>query len=335
MRIAIAGAGLMGRWHAYYATRCGAAIAGVSDPNLPETELKRRFRGAAIFQRTEPLLDRVKPQILHVCTPAATHEAIIESALEAGVHLLVEKPLLATAKATQRLVAKAAERGLLLVPVHQYVFQEGAMRTAASLKSIGKPLHMDAVICSAGGAHLRGAQLDELIADMLPHPLSLLDSFFPGMLGAMEWTTLHPANGEWRASGVGRGMSVSILVSLNGRPTESSARLTGTNGTARLDLFHGFAVLEPGGISRSRKITHPFSLASRTFCSASGNLARRFLTREPAYPGLRRLIGLFYEAVRRHSDAPLSADHIIGVARARERLCSEEWFGGRQRTSQG
>jgi predicted dehydrogenase len=325
----------MGRWHAYYANRCGAAIAGVADPNRPEAELKRHFRGAAIFERVKPLLDRLKPQILHVCTPVETHEAIIESALEAGVHVLVEKPLLPTAKDTERLVAKAAERGLLLVPVHQYVFQDGVMRTAASLKSIGTPLHIDAVICSAGGARLGGLQQDELVADILPHPLSLLDSFFPGVLASIKWTSLRPASGEWRASGVARSMSISILVSLNGRPTESSVRLTGTHGTARMDLFHGFAILEPGGVSRGRKIMHPFSLASRTLCSAAGNLTRRLLTREPAYPGLRRLIGLFYDAVRQHSDAPLSADHIIGVARVGEQLCSEEWLGERQKTRRG
>jgi predicted dehydrogenase len=310
----------MGRWHARYARRCGASVAGIADPVRPEAELRRRFRGAAIFKEAGPLLHEVRPDVLHVCTPAETHEAIIDVALDAGVHLLVEKPLTPEAKSTERLVAKASERGLLLVPVHQYVFQDGALRAATSLPRIGTPLHFDAVICSAGGSHMPEEQLDDLAADILPHPLSLLESLFPGVLAGIEWTNIRSAGGEWRIVGATRKMSVSIRISLHGRPTESSLRLTGTNGTIHMDFFHGFAFIDPGGTSRARKIVHPFSFAARTLWAAGHNLTRRVVHREPAYPGLRRLIGLFYEAVRQHSSAPLPPNHVLAVARVRDQL---------------
>ena len=322
MRVAIAGAGLMGRWHAYYARRCGASVVGVADPARPEAELQQRFRGAAVFKETGPMLQELKPDILHVCTPAATHEQIIETALAARVHVLVEKPLALTAQITERLVAKAAERGVLLAPVHQYVFQDGMICAAGSLPRIGRPLHCDATICSAGGSHMRDEQLDDLAAEILPHPLSLLDTLFPGTLAGIDWMHVRSGSGEWRIMGTSADtdVSISILVSLHSRPTQSSLRLTGTEGTIHVDLFHGFAVVEPGGVSRARKIAHPFSLAARTFRAAGWNLAHRLVHREPAYPGLRRLIGLFYDAVRRRASAPLSGDHVVTVARVRDRL---------------
>jgi predicted dehydrogenase len=321
VRIGIAGAGLMGRWHARYARQLGASIIGVVDPNRPPSELKQRFRGAVPFSDTKPLL-QLQPDILHVCTPLKTHEDIVEMALEAGIHVLVEKPLAPTAKSAERLVAKAAERNLLLTPVHQYVFQDGVVRAAASLQRIGTPLHFDAVICSAGGNHLREEQLDDLAADILPHPLSLLDNFFPGILANIEWMSIGSTSGELRITGADRALSVSILVSLHGRPTESSVRLTGTKGTIHLDLFHGFVVMDPGGVSRTRKMAHPFSLAGRTFLAAGTNFARRALCQEPAYPGLRTLIGSFYRAVQQRSSAPLSAHHVLDVARVRDQLCA-------------
>jgi predicted dehydrogenase len=322
IRVGIAGAGLMGRWHAYYARRCGASIVGVADPARPAAELQQHFRGAAVFKDAGPLIEALKPDVLHVCTPAATHEQIIETALDAGVHLLVEKPLALTATTTERLVAKAAERRVLLAPVHQYVFQDGVVRAAGWLPQIGTPLDFDAAICSAGGSYLRGEQLDDLAADILPHPLALLDTLFPGALAAIEWMQVRTRSGEWRILGAvaDRGVSVSILISLHGRPTQSSLRITGANGTIHMDLFHGFAVLEPGGVSRAHKIARPFTLAARTFQAATWNLAGRLIRREPAYPGLRRLIGRFYDAVHEHAELPFSDEHIVAVANAREHL---------------
>lgn len=295
---------------------------GVADPARPAAELRQRFRGAAVFQEAGLLLQKLKPDVLHVCTPASTHHQIIELALAAGVHLLVEKPLAPTAQITERLVAQATERGVLLAPVHQYVFQDGMVCAAGSLPRIGRPLHCDATICSAGGSHMCAEQLDDLAAEILPHPLSLLDTFFPGTLVGIDWIHVRSGSGEWRIIGAAadRDFSISILVSLHSRPTQSSLRLTGTEGTIHVDLFHGFAVIESGGVSRARKIAHPFSLAARTFRVAGWNLAQRLVHREPAYPGLRRLIGLFYDAVRQGASAPLSGDHVVNVARVRDRL---------------
>jgi predicted dehydrogenase len=325
MRAAIIGAGLMGRWHAHYARQCGAALVGVADSQRPEPELKQRFRGAAVFRDAEMLVKELKPDVLHVCTPADTHERIVEVALRAGAHVLVEKPLALTAESTERLMVQAAERGVLLTPVHQYAFQDGMLRAEATLRQIGRPLHFDVVICSAGGTQLRGEQLDNLVADILPHPLSLLDRLFPGVLGDIEWGKAQLLNGECRIFAEAHGVSVSILISLHGRPTESSLRLTCEGGTIHVDLFHGFAVvdpgvIDPGGSSRWLKITHPFTLATRTLWAAGWNLTRRAISREPAYPGLRRLIRLFYQAVAEDKDAPLTASHVVEVARVRDRL---------------
>lgn len=322
MRVAIAGAGLMGKWHAYYARRCGASVCGIIDPKLPAAEVRRRFPGASAFEKLELLLNEFQPAVLHICSPAGTHEDLIEQALEARVHVLVEKPLAATVTATERLVEKAAVHGVLLNPVHQYVFQEGFLRGALALSDIGKPMHFEAVVCSAGGAERQDDELDALIADILPHPLSALDRLFPGILGEIKWTVIQSMAGEWYAMGESHSLLISIRVSLHGRPTESSLRLIGTRGTIHVDFFHGFAFAEAGTVSRSRKIAHPFSLGTLMLWSAGGNLLSRVIHREPAYPGLRRLIQEFYRAAGGHSEPPLPVGHVIDVARVRDRLMS-------------
>ena len=310
----------MGRWHAHYARRCGAAICGVVDPHRMQDDLRRTFRGAIFFKELQPLLRELKPDVLHVCTPAETHEEIIEAALDAGVHLLVEKPLVSTAEITARLLAKAQQAQRLLVPVHQFAFQNGVLQASASLDKIGTPLHFDALFCSAGGARMRQEELSGLIADILPHPLSLMERFFPGILGEVEWSHFRTGDGESRIVGTARAISISILVSLHGRPTEASLRLTGTKGSVRLDLFHGYAVTETGAVSRGNKILHPFTLAARSFWAAGRNLAGRAVRNVPAYPGLPRLIADFYQAVDGGGDSPLSPRQVMELARVRDGL---------------
>lgn len=310
----------MGKWHAYYARRCGAAVCAVADPQLPETELRRRFPTAAPFTALDVAVAKLRPDVVHVCAPAAAHENLIEQCLNARVHLVVEKPLVATAATTERLVRKAAECGVLLNPVHQYVFQDGFLKTVRSLGKLGSPVHFDAVVCSAGGTHMMPEQLDELVSDILPHPLSALDVLFPGILAGMDWTAVRSSPGEWRILGDAGRLTTSILVSLHGRPTESSLRLIATEGTMYVDFFHGFAFSQPGHVSPQQKISKPFSHAARSLWCAGRNLTSRAIRREVAYPGLRRFFEQFYRAVRLGSDPPLSADHVIAVARTRDQI---------------
>jgi hypothetical protein len=107
---------------------------------------------------------------------------------------------------------------------------------------------------------------------------------------------------------------------MNSRPTTNSFHLFGTDGTIHLNLFHGFAIIEPGKTSRIRKIMHPFDLSARNFSAATGNLARRLIKNESAYPGLRQLIGEFYGAVKNDEDIPITPSEAIAVAEIRDLL---------------
>ncbi|MGH9843091.1 MAG: hypothetical protein ACREEM_30500 [Blastocatellia bacterium] len=111
-----------------------------------------------------------------------------------------------------------------------------------------------------------------------------------------------------------------IFVSLNTRPTVCSLQLFGAEGTIHLDLFHGYAVVEPGEASRARKIIHPFDLAIRTLSAAAVNLTNRALRWQPAYPGLERLVSEFYRAVQTGSAPPISPADAITVASIRDHL---------------
>lgn len=321
LRAAIAGAGLMGYWHARALSHAGAKVAGVFDLNLAAAQqLARRFSGARASTDLSVLLSEEKVDVLHICTPTGSHSELARQAIERGVHVLVEKPLAVDAGETRGLYELAAKHEVQLCPVHQFAFQQGVLETQSKLGALGRLLHFRAQFCSAGGAGKSGEVLDSIVADILPHPLSLMASLAPGSVEDAEWSVQHPSAGEFQCVASVEGTVFSVLVSMNARPTSTTLHLLGTQGSAHIDLFHGFVVFEPGDVSRWRKIIHPFDLSVRTLLRASSNLAGRALRSESAYPGLRGLIARFYNALADRGPIPISRDNALLVAQVRDRL---------------
>lgn len=275
IQTAIVGAGLMGFWHADAAVRSGARVAVIVDRDLSRAQrLASRHQGCEATTDLDAALARPSVRVFHVCTPGATHVSLANDVLDAGRHLLVEKPMAPTADATRALQARANANGVLLSPVHQYLFQSGVQRAEKLVKSIGPLRHVDAVTCSAGGEGRSDAEQDEIVGEILPHPLSLFARLTGQVLTELDWTLVHQSPGELRVTGVGSDASLGILVSLHGRPTRNTVRTIGERGSVEIDLYHGFAVLERGTVSRLRKVVRPFSRSAGTFLRGGGEPGR-------------------------------------------------------------
>src|ERR1035437_3681967 len=114
IKTAIFGTGFVGRVHLDALRRLESIeIAGLAGTNI---ELARRLgTGFSIPTITadyreilrDPAIDAV-----HICTPTALHFSMAREALEAGKHVVCEKPLTTTVEEAQELVAVAAQKGL-------------------------------------------------------------------------------------------------------------------------------------------------------------------------------------------------------------------------------
>ena len=321
IRAGIVGAGLMGPWHARAIKSAGGQLMGIADIDVGRTtKLVSRFPAARAFGGVEEMLSGTGLDVLHVCTPAASHRQIAELAIDAGISLIVEKPLFQNAAETIQLYELAAKQNVSLLPVHQFPFQAGVTKAKTSISKIGRLVHMQASICSAGGDGLDERESDQIAADILPHPLSLFQTVMDELLPTDNWIVSRPGFGELRIEGCSHGISMSILVSMNARPTTNSFQIFGTKGTIHLDLFHGFSTRLNGNVSKTRKILHPFELAAKNFSAASLNLVRRSVHREAAYPGLSPLVHSFYKHLKGHAAQAITAEQAINVAVVRDVL---------------
>lgn len=318
LRVAIIGAGLMGYWHGRVARHLGARVVAVVDPDEKRAKTVASACGATAVLREASELNRGIVDAVHVCSPTSTHGPVAAQALEAGIHAFVEKPLTQSANETQRLFSIAQRNKVILCPVHQAAFQIGVERARALIER-NDPCAIDFRICSAGGAGHGEAELDDIVADILPHPFSTLRRLWPKVLWEPQrWDVVRPRAGELLVVGEHAGALLSILVSMHARPTCFEMIVRDSWGTFTLDLFHGFGIRHNGTVSRLRKLIRPFATSLKLFGAASSNLIARALRAEVAYPGLQQLTRNFYSAVLGLAPSPISAEDAMAVALARD-----------------
>jgi predicted dehydrogenase len=134
VRLAVVGAGHMGRLHAAkiaaQARETGElALVAVADVDLARAEQVAAAEGVRGVADYRALLGEVDAAV--VAVPTVAHGEVVGAALDAGLDVLVEKPIAATLEEAESLIARAAARGRLLQVGHLEWFN-AAMRTVAS-----------------------------------------------------------------------------------------------------------------------------------------------------------------------------------------------------------
>jgi len=122
-------------------------------------------------------LDDPEVQAVVVATPAGTHTEVVLAALEAGRHVMVEKPLASSLPDGRKLVAVAEQRGLVLMCDHTYCYTPAVLKIHELVTSgdLGEIQYVDSVRVNLG---LVQPDID-VLWDLGPHDLSILDFILP------------------------------------------------------------------------------------------------------------------------------------------------------------
>ncbi|MEA9589897.1 Gfo/Idh/MocA family oxidoreductase [Xanthomonas sp. WHRI 10064A] len=133
--IAIVGTGMIGAVHRRAALLAGAEVRGIaaSSPQRAR-DVAQSWGVPRAYRDIEEVVADPQVQVVHVCTPNHLHRAMAQAALQAGKHVICEKPLATTLQDAQALAALAASTGLVAtVPfVYRYhpVIREARARIA-------------------------------------------------------------------------------------------------------------------------------------------------------------------------------------------------------------
>ncbi|MFZ1991488.1 MAG: Gfo/Idh/MocA family oxidoreductase, partial [Alphaproteobacteria bacterium] len=136
LKAGVVGAGVFGGYHAQkYAALPGvelAAIVDVSKEAALKTAQHFGCHGTKALTKVSDLAKLV--DIATIATPATTHYKVARQLIDAGVHVLVEKPIALTLEEADDLIERARTRGVKLQVGHQ----ERYVIAATGLLSRGK-----------------------------------------------------------------------------------------------------------------------------------------------------------------------------------------------------
>ena len=110
MRAAIVGSGFIARVHANALQAIGVEVAAVCGRTREGAEALNLGRA---YDELDDVFEHERVDVLHVCTPNASHAGQALAAIERGVHVVCEKPLAISADESRAMVAAAEERGIV------------------------------------------------------------------------------------------------------------------------------------------------------------------------------------------------------------------------------
>jgi predicted dehydrogenase len=148
-------------------------VTAVCDASPARLESIARTHGnLKLVSSVDELLEQ-GVQAVAIATPVSTHHALAERCLDAGLHVLVEKPLAATAREARALLELAEKRGRVLMVDHTYLFSNAVRRIKELVDQgeLGELYYVDSVRINLGLF-----QRDvNVIWDLAPHDLSIVD----------------------------------------------------------------------------------------------------------------------------------------------------------------
>ncbi|MFC1525732.1 Gfo/Idh/MocA family protein [Candidatus Latescibacterota bacterium] len=124
VRMAVVGVGAIGPSHIYAMDHLEAAeLVGICSLPEPHAEGVARQHGVPFYTSVGEMLEADRPDAATVCTPSGLHLDVTLELIDAGVHVLVEKPLEVTTERVDRLVEAARAKGVVLAGVFQSRFK--------------------------------------------------------------------------------------------------------------------------------------------------------------------------------------------------------------------
>jgi UDP-N-acetyl-2-amino-2-deoxyglucuronate dehydrogenase len=123
-RFVIVGAGVIGSHHAHVLSRLTdvAELVAVVDPGIDKAERLASAQGAKAYTSLADALRHTDIDVVAVCTPTGTHGTLAIEALQAGKHVIVEKPAEITVARTDAIIDAQGRTDRLVTVISQHRF---------------------------------------------------------------------------------------------------------------------------------------------------------------------------------------------------------------------
>jgi nucleoside-diphosphate-sugar epimerase/predicted dehydrogenase len=346
MRIAIVGAGNNSDYHIRFSKAYpGAEIVGIADMDLARAKaVAEAHQIERTFGSTADLLREAKPDVVHVVTPPMTHFAVVREVIEAGCHVLVEKPFTLNAADARELYRLAEQRGVQICPVHNHLF-DPCMRRAFEMIERGELGDVINVESYYGLNTYIPPFRDYPTPNVLPWlyrlPGGVYQDFLPhAIYPVLEHTgtpraisVMHRSTGvlpqslpdEIRILIDGERAFGTVTVSFAANPHLHFIRVYGTRGMVEVDINTMTTTAHPVSSlpKAATKATYNLEDSSQKTRSTFKNVFQFVTGKLKPYQGMMALIHLYYDAIKTGGAPPISKERTIDVVETMDIVFSQ------------
>jgi predicted dehydrogenase len=229
----------------------GAQVVGLSDINAERVALRAAELGCSYFTDHRDMLNELKPDIAVVCTPHPSHAALVIDCLEAGIHVLVEKPLavevaqadamIAAADAANRILAVSFQQRFRPIIDHvKRLIEAGEIGSLVRVMCVEPWFRTDTYYRSASWRGTWAGEAGGVLMNQGPHPMDLLCYLVGEPTSVVGWirTAAHEIETEDSAQ--------AMLEFANGVPGYLNIN-TVEAGKRRLEIIGDKAAVEVSG----------------------------------------------------------------------------------------
>jgi predicted dehydrogenase len=343
VKAALIGAGQIARQHLSCLKRLrGVELVAICDlsPATAEAAAERHgIRGW--FTDHRAMLEKSRPEVVHVTTPPTSHFRLAMDSFDAGAHVIVEKPATSTFEELETLLRRAQGAGRHLVEDHNYVFNHAPQEILRRIGSgeFGAVTHVEVLLCldilgpdgfaDPNSRHPALSLAGGAIADFLPHLASLAHVFVGSHRTAQTvWTKRKPSLlpfDEFRALVEAEHATAALGFSSSSQPDAFWLRVYGERMQATANLFETRLTFD--GPRNVPKPLRPFLSGleeGKTIRRAALTTLLRKFNDPGAYEGLWELLTRTYQALADGSALPINASHVLEVNRMVEALRPKE-----------
>lgn len=345
-RAAVIGTGVISEAHLkFLATDPRIDLVGVCDlsPSMGRYAVER-FKARRAFTDAATMYAEARPEVVHVLTPPHTHVPIVTQALDAGAHVICEKPIAPQRQQFLDLWSHAQTRGRRLVEDHNYRFNAPIL-AIEKLKDEGKlgavrevEVRMSLPIRAGGrftdtamphpSHHLPAGVIHEFIS----HLCYLALRFLP------PTQTFDRVSAAWNKHGdeplfkfddldaivIVDGVHARIRFSSFTNPDVFSVTVRGERGWAETDLFNPFlrvTMPRKGGKQLSPIVNHLVNGIDMAASAVTG--FRNKVMQHGPLEGLKTFLSRTYDAIRAGHEPPVTFDDMDRASRLIDALLDE------------
>lgn len=351
LKVAIVGCGQIADGHLEQLQKLGTArVTAVCDREpLMAEQLASRYGIPRFYADFDELLERERPDVVHVTTPPQSHRALALRAMDCGCHVYVEKPFAPTTADARAILEHADKLGRKITIGYTYAYDPPAVDLMEMVAKglVGEPLHVE----SFYGYDLQGSYgtaifgkpghwVHDLPGALLRNNIDhLLNKITPFMLDerpaiqAMGWVRRERRYGDRRDAAhdelrvVLRGEKVSAYAtfSAHARPVAHFVRVYGTKNTVHADFVSRTVTLGRGSRLPSAigRLAIGFAQALEQLRAATRNAARFARSEFQFFAGLERLMTLYYRSILEGTPPPIPHRDILRVSEWADRIIGQ------------